>query len=296
MQSGRGSTRARFSPARAGGVLCASSLRPHAACQTACGGSRAPAGRVTGRLSRLADRPSAQAAPANRAGRGKPGARPPTRPGAPTPRRVMSTTTTAATPEVRLVPLERDPRRRGREPAHAASTSRRSPSWPPRSASTACCSRSSSRTRRGRLHADRRRAALPRRQARRPHPGAGHAPRRRRAGDRAGRRREPAPPGPRPGRGSTRLPGDPQLSGRLNKKQLAERVSKSAAYVNERLRLLDLPEPIQEHVASGAIPVRLGQAADRDRQGQRAGRDRLRAARRQRASSRSTSWRSGRSG
>ena len=46
-------------------------------------------------------------------------------------------------------------------------------------------------------------------------------------------------------------------SGKLNKKQLAERVSKSAAYVNERLRLLDLPEPIQEHVGSGAIPVRL---------------------------------------
>jgi ParB/RepB/Spo0J family partition protein len=46
-------------------------------------------------------------------------------------------------------------------------------------------------------------------------------------------------------------------SGKLTKKQLAERVSKSAGYVNERLRLLDLPEPIQEHVGSGAIPVRL---------------------------------------
>jgi ParB/RepB/Spo0J family partition protein len=46
-------------------------------------------------------------------------------------------------------------------------------------------------------------------------------------------------------------------SGRINKKQLAERVSKSAAYVNERLRLLALPEQIQEHVASGTIPVRL---------------------------------------
>ena len=46
-------------------------------------------------------------------------------------------------------------------------------------------------------------------------------------------------------------------SGRTTKKQLAERVSKSASYVNERLRLLALPEQIQEHVASGTIPVRL---------------------------------------
>jgi ParB family transcriptional regulator, chromosome partitioning protein len=46
-------------------------------------------------------------------------------------------------------------------------------------------------------------------------------------------------------------------SGRMNKKQLAERVSKSASYVNDRLRLLGLPEPIQEHVGSGTIPVRL---------------------------------------
>jgi ParB/RepB/Spo0J family partition protein len=46
-------------------------------------------------------------------------------------------------------------------------------------------------------------------------------------------------------------------SGRLNKKRLADRVSKSASYVNERLRLLALPEPIQEHVAAGTIPVRL---------------------------------------
>jgi ParB/RepB/Spo0J family partition protein len=45
--------------------------------------------------------------------------------------------------------------------------------------------------------------------------------------------------------------------GRINKKQLAERVSKSASYVNDRLRLLGLPEQIQEHVATGAIPVRL---------------------------------------
>lgn len=46
-------------------------------------------------------------------------------------------------------------------------------------------------------------------------------------------------------------------SGRLSKKALAERVSKSPAYVNERLRLLDLPDAIQEHVAGGSIPVRL---------------------------------------
>jgi ParB family transcriptional regulator, chromosome partitioning protein len=46
-------------------------------------------------------------------------------------------------------------------------------------------------------------------------------------------------------------------SGKLAKKQLAGRVSKSAQYVNERLRLLELPEEIQEHVASGTIPVRL---------------------------------------
>ena len=46
-------------------------------------------------------------------------------------------------------------------------------------------------------------------------------------------------------------------SGRLSKKALAERVSKSPQYVNERLRLLDLPEPIQQAVANGTIPVRL---------------------------------------
>lgn len=46
-------------------------------------------------------------------------------------------------------------------------------------------------------------------------------------------------------------------SGRLTKKQLAERVSKSASYVNERLRLLALPEPIQQQVAAGVVPVRL---------------------------------------
>ena len=46
-------------------------------------------------------------------------------------------------------------------------------------------------------------------------------------------------------------------SGKLNKKQLAERVSKTAGYVNDRLRLLDLPEQIQTHVAAGVIPVRM---------------------------------------
>ncbi|MGH3049293.1 MAG: ParB/RepB/Spo0J family partition protein [Gaiellaceae bacterium] len=49
-------------------------------------------------------------------------------------------------------------------------------------------------------------------------------------------------------------------TGRLNKKQLAERVSKSPQYVNERLRLLDLPEQIQEQVATGTIPVRLAKS------------------------------------
>ena len=46
-------------------------------------------------------------------------------------------------------------------------------------------------------------------------------------------------------------------SGKLSKKALAERVSKSPQYVSERLRLLDLPEAIQEHVAAGTVPVRL---------------------------------------
>lgn len=46
-------------------------------------------------------------------------------------------------------------------------------------------------------------------------------------------------------------------SGRLSKKALAERVSKSPQHVNERLRLLDLPEAIQQAVAAGTIPVRL---------------------------------------
>jgi ParB/RepB/Spo0J family partition protein len=46
-------------------------------------------------------------------------------------------------------------------------------------------------------------------------------------------------------------------SGRLSKKQLAERVSKTPQYVNERLRLLDLPEPIQAHVADAVLPVRV---------------------------------------
>ena len=46
-------------------------------------------------------------------------------------------------------------------------------------------------------------------------------------------------------------------AGKLSKKQLAERVSKSAQYVNERLRLLDLPEPVQQHVADGLLPARV---------------------------------------
>ena len=46
-------------------------------------------------------------------------------------------------------------------------------------------------------------------------------------------------------------------SGKLSKKQLAERVSKTPQYVNERLRLLDLPEAIQTHVAAGVLPVRV---------------------------------------
>ena len=114
------------------------------------------------------------------------------------------------------------------------------------------------RTRRGRLHPDRWRAPLPGRQARRPHAGAGHAPRRRRGrADRTGRRREPAPPGPRPGRGGARLPGDPQLRPPDRRSSSPSGSASQPAYVNDRLRLLDLPEPIQEHVASGTIPVRL---------------------------------------
>jgi len=46
-------------------------------------------------------------------------------------------------------------------------------------------------------------------------------------------------------------------SGKLTKKQLADRVSKPARHVNERLRLLSLPEAIQTHIAVGVIPVRL---------------------------------------
>jgi len=46
-------------------------------------------------------------------------------------------------------------------------------------------------------------------------------------------------------------------SGKLNKKQLAQRVSKTAGYVNDRLRLLDLPKQIHVHVGTGVIPVRL---------------------------------------
>jgi ParB family chromosome partitioning protein len=46
-------------------------------------------------------------------------------------------------------------------------------------------------------------------------------------------------------------------TGKLTKKQLAERVSKSTQYVNERLRLLDLPEPVQQHIADGLLPTRI---------------------------------------
>ena len=41
-------------------------------------------------------------------------------------------------------------------------------------------------------------------------------------------------------------------SGGMSKKQLAERVSKSAQYVNDRLRLLALPESIQESASGPA--------------------------------------------
>jgi ParB/RepB/Spo0J family partition protein len=47
-------------------------------------------------------------------------------------------------------------------------------------------------------------------------------------------------------------------SGKLTWAKLAERVSKSGQYVSERLRLLDLPVPVQEAIAAGSIPVRLG--------------------------------------
>jgi ParB family chromosome partitioning protein len=46
-------------------------------------------------------------------------------------------------------------------------------------------------------------------------------------------------------------------TGKLSKKALAERVSKSTQYVSDRLRLLELPDAIQQHVADGVIPARL---------------------------------------
>ena len=46
-------------------------------------------------------------------------------------------------------------------------------------------------------------------------------------------------------------------TGKLSKKQLGERVSKKPQYVNDRLRLLQLPERIRPHFASGVIPVRV---------------------------------------
>jgi len=46
----------------------------------------------------------------------------------------------------------------------------------------------------------------------------------------------------------------------VTRKQLAERVGKSSAYVSERLRLLDLPDAAQAQIAAGAVPV----AAERE--------------------------------
>jgi len=46
-------------------------------------------------------------------------------------------------------------------------------------------------------------------------------------------------------------------SEKLSKKQLAERVSKKPQYVNDRLRLLQLPERARPHFASGVLPVRV---------------------------------------
>lgn len=46
-------------------------------------------------------------------------------------------------------------------------------------------------------------------------------------------------------------------AGKLNKKQLAERLSKKPQYVNERLRLLDLPQPVQQQIVDGLLPVRV---------------------------------------
>ena len=87
------------------------------------------------------------------------------------------------------------------------STRRRSPSWPRRSPSSACCSRSSCASVDGRyqlIAGERRwraaqRAGLADRAGRRPHV-------RRRQRRRAGARREPPPPGPHPARGGRGLP------------------------------------------------------------------------------------------
>ena len=56
----------------------------------------------------------------------------------------MSTTTSAATPSLKLVSLEQIHIARGRRTRASASTSAHSRSWPTRSASTAYSSRSSS--------------------------------------------------------------------------------------------------------------------------------------------------------
>ncbi len=47
------------------------------------------------------------------------------------------------------------------------------------------------------------------------------------------------------------------LAGKLSKKQLAQRLSKKPQYVNERLRLLDLPQAVQQQIADGQLPVRV---------------------------------------
>ena len=86
-------------------------------------------------------------------------------------------------------------------------------------------------------------------------------------------------------------------SGRLSKKQLAERVSKSPAYVNERLRLLDLPEPIQAARRQPAsIPVRLAKQLIAIAKVSEPVAICCVAARRQRARRGRPTWKSGRSG
>ena len=208
----------------------------------------------------------------------------------------MSTTTTAATPSLQARPARgrsRSPRERTRA---SASTSARSRSWPTRSPSTACSSRSSSAPTTGgyTLIAGERRYRAAKLA------GLTQVPVTLRDGD------EDSPIELAVDENLHRQDLDPVeeahafqailSTGKLNKKQLAERVSKSAAYVNDRLRLLDLPDQIQEHVASGIIPVRLAKQLIEIAKVKRAGRDRLRPARRQRRSSRSTSSSSGRSG